>query len=201
MPSAPDRRYLPNLRGSFVRESVAAAWTERLRLDDGRVLLARPIQPGDAEPLAAGFELLDPEEIRMRFLRPLTQMTPALAHRLTHVDRDRELALVIAEDLPVGEALLAGVGRAVISDDHADADFALLVSRFVGRFGLGEYLLRRLMDWARRKGVDRIGGDVLEDNGPMLNLARRLGFSRRVILGEPGLVRLELQLPRRRSTP
>jgi len=47
--------------------------------------------------------------------------------------------------------------------------------------------------WARGKKVDRIYGDVLEINQPMLALAQSLGFHREES-SDPGMVRLVLDL-------
>jgi len=47
--------------------------------------------------------------------------------------------------------------------------------------------------WARGKKVDRIYGDVLEDNQPMLSLAQSLGFQQETS-EDPGMVRIVLEL-------
>ena len=88
------------------RRKLKPAWEESLRLDDGRELWLRPIQPADAEPLRHGFTLLHPEEIRMRFLHPMKELSPAMAHSLCNIDRRTRFALVAAEPLPPGEALI-----------------------------------------------------------------------------------------------
>ena len=64
---------------------------------------------------AAGFALLQPDEIRQRFLHAVKELTPEMADELTHPDAKREFALVAAEPLPPGEALVGAVARAAIS--------------------------------------------------------------------------------------
>src|SRR3546814_13170101 len=59
--------------------------------------------------------------------------------------------------------------------------------------GLGRHLMRRLVRWARGKKLERMYGDVLESNQPMLSLADSLGF-RREASDTPGLVRVVLDL-------
>jgi GNAT superfamily N-acetyltransferase len=59
--------------------------------------------------------------------------------------------------------------------------------------GLGRHLMRRLVRWARGKKLDRLYGDVLESNQPMLALVQSLGF-RRESSETPGLVRVVLEL-------
>lgn len=169
-----------------------AAWTERVRLANGRELLLRPIDPRDAEALRTGFAVLTPEEVRMRFLHPMNELDVELARRLATPDRAHEFALVAAEPLPPGEALIGAVARASITGD--DAEFALLVAHPLARFGLGAWMLRRVIDWARRKRVRRICGEVLVENQAMLGLAQAMGFSRAPVPGEPGIQRVCLEL-------
>lgn len=176
------------------RESLPQRWCERLRLDDGRELLLRPIAPADAEPLRAGFALLTPEEIRLRFLHPLKELSPEMAHKLTHLDPRRDFALVAAEPLPPGEALVGAVARASLDQDGRRAEFAILVSRFIVGQGLGALMMRQLIRWARLKKLDELYGDVLDENSAMLNLAQALGFSREMAHDEPGIIRVRLAL-------
>ena len=173
-------------------------WHEHLRLANGREVLIRPIRPDDAETLRAGFALLQPDEIRQRFLYALKELTPEMAERLTRPDSKREFALVAAEPLPPGEALVGAVARVVIADGASgngsrDAEFAILVSRYINGMGLGRHLMRRLVRWARGKKLDHLYGDVLEHNQAMLALAQSLGF-RREASDAPGLVRVVLDL-------
>jgi RimJ/RimL family protein N-acetyltransferase len=178
------------------RESLPQRWCERLRLNDGRELLLRPIEPFDAEPLRAGFALLTPEEVRLRFLHPLKELTPELAQRLTNLVPKRDFALVAAEPLPPGEALVGAVARASIDEDGRRAEFAILVSRFLAGQGLGALMMRQLIRWAKLKRLDELYGDVLDENSAMLSLAQLLGFSREPLHDEPGIIRVRLQLRR-----
>ena len=89
--------------------------------------------------------------------------------------------------------MVAAVARAAIVPGGRDVEFAILVSRFIAGMGVGRHLMRRLVRWARGKKVDRIYGDVLEDNEPMLSLAQSLGFEREAS-SDPGMVRLVLDL-------
>ena len=46
------------------------------------------------------------------------------------------------------------------------------------RKGYGELLLRQVVDYARKRGIQRVIGHVLRENRKMLHLADRLGFTR-----------------------
>ena len=168
-------------------------WHEHLRLANGREVLIRPIRPADAAPLRQGFPLLEPDEIRQRFLHTMKELSPEMAERLVRPDTRREFALVAAEPLPPGEALVGAVARAALVDGTRDAEFAILVSHYIAGMGLGRHLMRRLVRWARGRRLERLYGDVLEQNQPMLALAQSLGF-RRESAGDQGLVRVVLEL-------
>ena len=180
------------------RRNQLPPWHERLSLANGRDVLIRPIRPADAEPLRAAFVLLTPEEIRHRFLYAMTELTPEAARKLSNPDPRSEFALVAAEPLPPGEALVGAVARASIRPGTQDAEFAILVSRYVAGMGLGRHLMGRLVRWAKAKKLERMHGDVLDSNHPMLALVESLGFTRSA--GDsPGLARVELQLRQPRA--
>lgn len=175
-------------------EALDSPWTWRLVLVDGRVVWLRPIEPADAEPIRQTFPLLSPEEVRLRFLHPIKELAAEASRRLTHLDRDKQFALVVAEPLPPGEALIGAVARLAIDDDLRHAEFAIIVSRFLAGNGLGRLLMALLIRWARLKQLDSIYGDVLEENHAMLQLARSLGFKRELLPDEPGLIRVRLNI-------
>ena len=168
-------------------------WHESMRLPNGREVLIRPIRPDDAVPLRAAFTLLQPEEIRQRFMHALPELTPETAQRLTHPDPRCEFAIVAAEPLPPGEALVGAVARVSVVDGTRDAEFSILVSRFIAGMGMGRHLMRRLVRWARGKKLERLYGDVLANNQPMLMLAQSLGFHSEATEA-PGMVRVVLDL-------
>jgi RimJ/RimL family protein N-acetyltransferase len=169
-------------------------WHEHFTLRNGREMLTRPIRPEDAAPLQGAFPLLGPDEIRQRFLHATVELSAEMGYRLTHPNPKSEIVLVAAEPLPPGEALIGGVARASIVPGSRDAEFVILISSFVAGQGLGRHLMRKLVKWARRKYLDRLYGDVLDDNEPMLQLARSLGFRKTGLEGTPGLSRVVLDL-------
>lgn len=169
-------------------------WHEHVRLANGRDILIRPIRPEDAGPMQAAFTLLEPDEIRQRFLHPMKELSTQQAERLARPDPRRDFALVAAEPLPPGEALVGAVARISIDSNGTDAEFAILVSHYVNGMGLGRHLMRRLVRWAKGRKVRRVYGDVLDSNLPMQALATSLGF-RQTATDEPGLVRVVLDIP------
>ncbi len=169
-------------------------WHERLRLSNGHEVLIRPIRPEDAEPLRASFALLEPEEIRNRYLHTVQEISKAEAERLTQPDPQTEFALVATEPELPGEAMVAAVGRIFLLPNSRDAEYSILVSKHMRAMGLGRHIILRLVRWARGRRVERIFGDVLHLNHPMLELCESLGFTRQTDQDSPGLFRVMLDL-------
>jgi RimJ/RimL family protein N-acetyltransferase len=166
-------------------------WHEMIRTADGREVLIRPIRPDDAVPLGAALPLLQPDALHGNFLQG-QQPTPATLDRLSKPDPRREFALVASEPLQPGEAVIGAVARVGVVDDTRQGEFAILVARFLAGKGLGRHLMRRLVRWAKGKKLERLYGEVAEDNQPMLALAQSLGFRREE--AKPGYVRVVLDL-------
>jgi len=182
------------MRSRIQRIPLRQRWCEDIVLPDGRALQLRPISPQDARALREGFELLSADEVRMRFMHPMRELSPDLARRLTELDPKRDFALVAAERLPPGEGLIGAVVRASIDSDGRRAEFAILVARLLSGQGLGHLLMRRIIRWAQLKRLDEVYGDVLEENTAMLKLAAALGFQREHHLEDRGVVRVRLGL-------
>ena len=78
-------------------------------LPGGLRLLLRPIRPEDEPALQAVFAQLTAEEIRMRFFVPLKTLSHVMAARITQVDYDREMALVLSAHGVAGRAEIYGM--------------------------------------------------------------------------------------------
>ena len=139
----------------------------------GKKLRIRPIRPEDEGLLNEFVRHLTPEDIRLRFFGPLHELTHEMAARLTQIDYDRDMAFLLLD----GEALV-GVGRLAADPGFEQAEFALVVASDRQRRGYGELLLRHVIDYARKRGIKRVVGQVLRENKRMLDLIERLGFTR-----------------------
>ncbi len=167
-----------------------AELTER-RLFGPHWLTIRPIRPEDAQAHAGFFARLSPQDIRYRFFSTMRALSPAQTIRLTQIDYDQEMAFVAVLEAS-GETV--GVCRLVCEFGGRSGEFAVIVQDEMKGRGLASHLMRRLIDWARSRGLQRIEGQVLADNAPMLAFIRHLGFSIRRMAEDPEVMEATLKL-------
>lgn len=167
---------------------------ETVRLKDGRELLLRPIRPEDEPALQATFAKLTPEQIRLRFLAPLKILSHMAAARFTQIDYDREMALILTGRGMAGQAEIYGVVQALTDPDNEKAEYAIVVRHDMTGRGIGLLLMRRIIEYCRRRGTQLIYGEVLRQNTIMLHLCETLGFQQRPTPEDPSIVRVELKL-------
>ncbi len=146
------------------------------KLPDGTICILRPIRAEDELPMREGYQKLSPQNRYMRLFSTLKDLPHDQAARATQIDYDREMAFVIAEDKPAGEAALYGGVRLVLDGNRHRGEFAITVIDALAGRGVGRRLMEVIIDYARDIGVRVIEGDVLESNGGMLSLCRDLGF-------------------------
>lgn len=167
---------------------------EEVRLPDGRGALLRPIRPEDEPALRALFARMSPEHVRLRFFQPLHRLSHDLAARLTQIDYDRQIALVLTTPGLPGVAEILGVGRLIRDPAGEAGEYALTVRTDLGGRGYGRFLMERLINYARRIGLKEVFGLVLSENEAMLALCRKLGFRLRPVVDDPSVIRVSLRL-------
>jgi acetyltransferase len=150
---------------------------ETLALPDGSTLFIRPVLPEDESAFIAGFAQLSREDVRMRFMHTVKELTHNEAARLTRIDYDREMALVAIRQRPDQAPEGCGVARIISDRDRERAEFAIILLREATGIGLSSLLLRRLIDYARDQGLRELYGEILRENEPMLELCRAMGFA------------------------
>lgn len=167
---------------------------EVVPLGDGRILLLRPILPEDEPSLQNAFAKLTPEEVRLRFFVAMRTLDHVIAARFTQIDYDREMAFILTEPGIAGRTDIYGVVRIIADPDNERAEYAIIVRHDMTGMGLGVLLMRRILDYAKRRGIREVFGEVLQENRTMLKLCDVLGFQKQRVPEEPGIVRVTLHL-------
>jgi acetyltransferase len=164
-------------------------WSESL---DGERVLIRPIKPADEHLYGDFIAKLSPEDIRFRFLAPRKEFSHKFIARFTQIDYARAMAFVAVDK---DETELYGVARLVADPDYTTGEYAIIVRSDLKGTGLGWTLMRTLIRYAEREGLQALTGEVLEHNTRMLEMCRELGFE---ISSDPedlSLRKVRLKLP------
>lgn len=167
---------------------------ELIPVGDGREVLLRPIVPEDEPSLQTAFSKLTAEEVRLRFFAPKKTLSHFAAVRFTQIDYDREMGLILTEPGRPGQTEIFGVANLIADPDNRSAEYAIVVRHDMVGLGLGIVLMRRIIDYARDRGIGEMFGDVLRENRPMLKLCKILGFSESRVPDDPGVTRVTLKL-------
>ena len=154
--------------GPFLPYSVAT-------LDDGRQVLIRPMNPGDAEAEHAFIVALSPQARRYRFQEQFSEPSPDMVARLVDVDHVNDEALVALSEED-GRQVIVGVSRYAVGSDPLACEIAVTVRDDWQGHGLGTALMRRLIDAARGRGLKLMVSLDFAENSEMAHLAHHLGF-------------------------
>lgn len=152
----------------------------------GKSLRIRPIRPEDEPALQAFVRAQSPEDRRLRFFSHVKELDHRMAARLTQIDYDREMALVLI-DPASSEAEILGVMRISADADGARAEYAGAVRSDLKGEGFGRLLLEEIIAYAARRGIGEVWGEVLAENVAMLGLVRKLGFTIKKSAEDPSL--------------
>jgi acetyltransferase len=169
-------------------------YEKSLVLPDGQQFLIRPVRPEDEPAFQTLFTTLTQEEIRLRFFHAMRYLSHNMAARLTQIDYDREMALVLCDPAGHKDKTLYGMVRITADPDNERAEFDILIHHDMTGLGLGPMLLRRIIDCARQRGIREIFGEVLAENDPMLKLCNAFGFKKRSDPDDPGVMIVTLTL-------
>ncbi len=156
-------------------------WIKTVTLRDGTSVVFRPIRPED-EPMEAGLvHNTSRESLYFRFFGYVPGIDHKMLARFTHIDYDREMAIV-AVVTEQGESKIAGVVR-IVGDGWRDScEYAILVADAWHGKGLGGLLTEYIIEIARAQGYQHITASFLKINGAMRRMFERHGF--RIRAGE-----------------
>jgi acyl-CoA hydrolase/RimJ/RimL family protein N-acetyltransferase len=143
----------------------------------GKKYFVRPLAPADERPLQEFFYSHSKETLIKRYNHQPSQMTREKSASLVSVDQGVDLALCIVDKVGPKEVIRA-VGRYYYHADENAAEVAFVVQEQVQNQGIGSYLLRTMLEIARKRGLSRIDASVRADNHPMLHVFDKFGFER-----------------------
>ena len=163
-----------------------------VRLASGCLVRFRLANPDDEPLIAEAFRTASAQTRLQRFLAPLPSLSSDQLRRMLTIDPEREICFVGCIRSEGKEQIICGA-RYVRLEDPTVAEIALTVHDNYQRAGLGRFLLRKLIEVARRNGIRRFVGDVLATNTAMMRLLNRAGHVVRANLKE-GVYPIEVDL-------
>jgi acetyltransferase len=133
----------------------------------------------------------------MRFFVPKRTLPHTFAARMTQIDYDRDMALVLVEPGIPGQVDVYALVSIAADPDGEQAEYAIMVRTDMTGRGLGSLLSGRIIEYCRRRGFKEIVAQVLRENRAMLRLSESLGFRAQPNPEDPGVldVRLTLAAP------
>ncbi len=166
-------------------------WEKMISADGLGSVFIRPIRPDDEALYEAMLAGMNPNDLRLRFFSPQKHMSRKFLARLTQIDYGREIAFVA---LTPQEDELLGIARFFADPDYRSAEYAVMTRSDLKGRGLGWHLMRHLIDYARREGLEQLHGSVMSENATMLRMCRQLGFNIRHDPDDPSIFQVVLPL-------
>jgi acetyltransferase len=155
----------------------------------GGPFVLRPVLPQDQDLLARFYETLSPRSRRLRFHGAVKSLPQRALTTMAEVDPACHLALLVTFVSEGVETIVADA-RYIVDQTGRGGEFAIAVADVWQRRGIASRALAGLVKAARLQGLDRLWGEVLEDNVAMIALMSQAGFWRSQI-GEGGVARFE----------
>jgi len=150
-------------------------YTKHIKLKNGRKVILRPIRPEDEPMETRMLENLSNESIAFRFFGYVPHMSHDFLARFTHIDYDREMAIV-AEIEENEQKRMIGVVR-IISDAWGEsAEYAVVVADEWQGLELGSNLTDYILEIARDKGIANVYATMLAANKRMIHMLEKRGF-------------------------
>jgi acetyltransferase len=178
-----------------VASPAGSVMDEDIAVGRGRKLRLRPIRTDDAEALVDMGLLSTPEDLRLRFFSPVRPQIGPLTTLLTQFDRARHIAAAAYDPTADGgDKAILGVVRLVLDEDKPEGEFAIMVRSDQAGRGLGHSLMRRMLSWARDRGLARVRAEIMRENKRMLRLARSFGAVSQPHSGDFRTVRVAIDL-------
>eukprot|EP00416_Gambierdiscus_australes_P022787 CAMPEP_0171060652 /NCGR_PEP_ID=MMETSP0766_2-20121228/3963_1 /TAXON_ID=439317 /ORGANISM="Gambierdiscus australes, Strain CAWD 149" /LENGTH=369 /DNA_ID=CAMNT_0011516253 /DNA_START=55 /DNA_END=1164 /DNA_ORIENTATION=+ len=158
-------------------------WRRDLVYPDKNLRLEiRPMTPDDDLREADFFAAQTVRERIMRFMGAKNRLLPHEVRHLTHINYDRDFAIVAVDR---STDALAGIARYCREQQNPSmAEVAVAVLQRYQRLGLARYLVSAIFDAAKEYGVQTIIADILRENTASRRLfdkvASQVGASKRL---------------------
>jgi acyl-CoA hydrolase/GNAT superfamily N-acetyltransferase len=199
----------PRFRPRLVREALGAKYlrqnladlegrihvgprelTTSMLLDDGTQVSVRPMHPTDEPGVRELFYNLSQQAIYYRFMSHLKRIPEQRIQNFVYIDHRNDVAIVAYRPEAHGDEILA-IGRYYLDPTTNRAEVAFTVRDEWHNRGIGSFLLRYLINIARRNGISGFTAEILTENKAMQAVMQKTGHAVRT-RREGGVVHMEL---------
>jgi acetyltransferase len=158
-----------------------AQYVSSWKAKNGEEMVFRPIRPEDEPMMVAFHHGLSDRSVYLRYHYPM-QLIDRIDHerlaRISHIDYNRVIALVVERTDPVThEKSIIGAGRLSKLHGKDDGRFSILVSDCCQGLGIGNELLKKLIQVAKAENLEHIEALLVPENSVMLKLCEKQGFT------------------------
>lgn len=171
--------YRPRRKGHphdhIVISPYPGKYTKVIKLKNGAEAILRPIRPEDEPMESRMIEKLSSETLYFRFFGYVPRVSHDFLTRFTHIDYDREMAIV-AEIEKDGRKEMIGVVRIIADAWGEAAEYAIVVADEWQGLELGGNMMDYILEIARDKGISKIYASMLATNKRMIRMFEKRGF-------------------------
>ena len=171
--------YQPRRKGHphdhMVISPYPGKYTKRIKLKNGSEAILRPIRPEDEPMESRMIESLSSETLYFRFFGYVPRVSHDFLTRFTHIDYDREMAIV-AEIEKDGQKEMIGVVRIIADAWGESAEYAIVVADGWQGQDLGNNMMDYILEIARDKGISKVYASMLATNKRMIHMFEKRGF-------------------------
>lgn len=144
---------------------------EMTTLKDGAYILVRPMVPEDLDRLMEFYNAINDED--MRYFRHYVRDPAVIRDWCEHLDYSRVLPiLALVKDRVVGSGSIhfgEGPKRHI-------GEVRLFLAKDYRKRGLGMKMIRVLIDFARKQGLDILLAEIIADQSKVVKAFEKLGF-------------------------
>ena len=159
----------------------------------GASFLIRAIDVDDAAREREFICSLSADSRYNRLMHAIREPSAEFVEQMVGVDYRHTMAFVAVVGKGDAERII-GVARYADTSDGSGCEFAIAIADPWQSRGVGTAIAHRLFDYARAQGVPELNARILATNSHMVAFAHRLGFTTRIMAGEPDLIDAQLAL-------
>ena len=175
-----DAHLLHYVRRELVRAKTARAvypseWEVVQEFASGVNIFVRPTKPTDERAIKEFFYSLPRDEAYIRFLSTMKVFPHYDVQRMVDIDYHREMSIVgLAGDADAQRVI--GIAQFMRDDEPTSAEVDFAVHPDYGRMGIASFLVQRIAEIARAKGILILTAYITPGNERVFGVFQKLGF-------------------------